>query len=47
MVERGKLDTPDTHVYDLSLSWLATDTPSTHVHDRSLSWLATDTSMRI
>ena len=43
MLERVKMDTPNTHVHDRSLSWL--DTPNTHVHDPSLSWLGTDTSI--
>jgi hypothetical protein len=42
MLERVKLDTPNTHVHDRSLSWFGT--PNTHVHDRSLSWFGTGKS---
>ena len=40
LIERGKIDTPNTHIHDRTLSWL--DTPNTHIHDRTLSWLCID-----
>ena len=39
IVERGKIDTSNTQIHDLSLSWL--DTSNTQKHDLSLSWLDT------
>jgi hypothetical protein len=39
IIERGKIDTPNTQIHDRSLSWLGT--PNTQIHDRSLSWLGT------
>jgi len=41
---RGKIDTPNTLIHDISLSWLGrgTDTPNTLIHDITLSWLTID-----
>ena len=34
---RRKIDSPNTHIHDCSLTWL--DSPNTHIHDYSLTWL--------
>ena len=39
IIERDKIDTSNTQIHDLSLSWL--DTSNTQIHDLSLSWLDT------
>ena len=39
--ERGKIDTSNTQIHDLSLQWLRNDTSNTQIHDHSLFWLGT------
>ena len=43
IIERGKIDIPNTQIHDRSLSWHGT---CTSIHDRSLSWHGTCTSIK-
>ena len=40
MLERDKIDTPYTHMYE------HIDTPYTHMHEHSLSWHGAGTSIK-
>ena len=44
IVERGKIDTPNTQIDDRSLSCVGNDTPNTQIDDRSLSCVGNDTA---
>jgi hypothetical protein len=46
IVERGKIDTPNTQIDDRSLSCVGNDTANTQIHYRSLFWLGTGTSVK-